>query len=303
MDLSDAPPDIKGEGLVMPSIGLNPPVPEWKPLPPELQASSTPDEHPQATSTLSATPSILSTTVYRPQFSLAAIKRITSSSLQQQAQVIKRDASAILHQPAKEPGSLTFGRQGEPDLDSLPKTVSLPLPTLNPATKRKRQNHEPSTVVPEPVAAPLAGSVTPVARDFPVIEKPAVRKKKSCADAILVCEKCHTTSNVSHNPMMVCKGCFEALHRMCGDPSHDSNDYVCHLCSKEREELEQYKRLVAEQQAEKQLSRAYYSIENQRNRNMAGFSRFNKPQNVGFFAGESTHEEVSCLISGACGFY
>ncbi|KAH6695295.1 hypothetical protein F5X68DRAFT_257970 [Plectosphaerella plurivora] len=233
-------------------------------------------------------------TDYKPQFDTPAVIYLTPTSgtekppLDLFAEHLRFYTSHVTFPP---PRKVTYGAKGAPDFESLPKTVELPPAALNPPTKRKRGEGEEGQPAGAERVAPTTVA-TPVAKDFPVIEKPVVRKKKkSCADAILVCDKCHTTSNVNHNPMMVCKGCFEALHKHCCEPAQDPRDYLCMLCSKEREDLEQYSRLVAEQQAEKQLSRAYYSVENQRRRNLVGFPQFNKPQHLGFFAGDSTHEE------------
>lgn len=287
MEVPTTFPGIKPEeeDVVMTPNVVQPPVPRvWEHTPSGPRAPG--DTSPE------------STTPYKLQFRPTSIDHVATDT---GLTPILRDFEPFAESPRMRPSfppprELTYGPNGDLGQDKMPKTVEMPPPALNPATKRKREDLSDGQAEPLERVAPTP-IATPVARDFPIIEKPVVRKKKSCADAILVCEQCHTTSNVSHNPMMVCKGCFEAQHKLCVYPTQEPRDYLCYLCRKEKEDLANYNRLMAEQQAEKQLSRVYYSVENQRRRNMVGFAPFNKPQHVGFFAGDSTHEEVSCLAS------
>ncbi|EGY22084.1 uncharacterized protein VDAG_03524 [Verticillium dahliae VdLs.17] len=173
----------------------------------------------------------------------------------------------------------------------MPEETLPPLRPPTPSLKRKRTpevDDSPFTIG-QTAAAALAAD-----RPARIVPKPLLRNKRTEEDGPRRCDKCESAEESPENLLVVCPVCGWSWHQRCHDPEigagsvRDRVRFKCAECVREGAAIDAYR--LDKLHQDQISSRGVADVEKLRNARLAELPAFNKPELVGFKAGDADRE-------------
>ncbi|KAM0283152.1 hypothetical protein ACHAQH_002633 [Verticillium albo-atrum] len=196
--------------------------------------------------------------------------------------------------------------QEKPPPAPMPTTLAMPEVTLpplrppNPSLKRKRT---PEADDASSLVAPAAAAAAALAADRPtrIVPKPLLRNKRTEEDGPRRCDKCESSEETPDNLLVVCPLCDWSWHQRCHEPEigagsvRDRVRFKCAECAREGLAIDAYR--LDKLHQDQISSRGSADVEKLRKARLTELPAFNKPELVGFKAGDADRETRRAYFS------
>ncbi|CRK17369.1 hypothetical protein BN1723_002926 [Verticillium longisporum] len=186
----------------------------------------------------------------------------------------------------------------------MPSTLSMPegtLPPLRPPTPSLKRKRTPEADDSPLTIGPTAAAALAADRPARIVPKPLLRNKRTEEDGPRRCDKCESAEESPENLLVVCPVCDWSWHQRCHDPEigagsvRDRVSFKCADCVREGAAIDAYR--LDKLHQDQISSRGVADVEKLRNARLAELPAFNKPELVGFKAGDADRETRRAYFS------
>ncbi|KAM0322019.1 hypothetical protein ACHAQA_009761 [Verticillium albo-atrum] len=199
----------------------------------------------------------------------------------------------------------TSGREKRPAIPvpatlAMPETILPPLRPPNPDLKRKRAS-EVEYADEAQFITPAAAAALAADRPARIVPKPLLRNKRTEDDGPRRCENCNSSAETPDNLLVACPVCDWSWHQRCHEPEigaasvRDRARFKCEECVGEGLAIDAYR--LDKLQQDQVSSRGAADVEKLRSARLAELPAFNKPELIGFKAGDADRETRRAYFS------